>query len=498
MKKLLLFTLCIFYSLSLQANDFTDIKLQGDQQYEDGFVRQAWLSWQLALEKCPTEKQLPLLLRLARNAAEAEKGDSTLALFSQVLKQKKLATIAPESTYEFYLHKALLETHTTKYADAIQTCNIIIKAGKKRSLEVLQSALQTAVFALQKNNQLKEAEALIEKNLETFKNKSTTLLTLAQIKIVLLQYKDALKILEPLKKENLPQAHFLTMWAHFKNAELEKSLKIFNENIKALKVSPHPLLSDTMIKMAESIAKSDDFYLILDKAFELEKVDTTKAYILLKKAEIYIQSDRADKAIPVLLTFIQKYRLSNKIDEVYLQLAHLYSKKEKNDKVQAVVYYSKTIDNKAVHPKLLYQALMARAATLQFLGNSVEAATDFTAAAETARRANYPQEKVSAALYSAGLVQFINATVQKDISLFISSATFFKRVIVEDTIHREKAYIMQAQALRKAGQQQQAAKNTLSNQGLRVEVTEAPDSQSAGTQEFEQVTLGRRVGLLGA
>ena len=450
MKKVIIATLLCLSVLSLKAAQ-GELEKSGNLLYEDGFFLISWEKYNKAYAevKDSTDKQR-LIEKLAKTAIKASKEKETLSHITTYLANTK--NLSLESKAALLLDKALLQIKVSLFKEASASCNIVLKDLKKLPKEIQGKALDTAVFSLIKSSKLEAASKLIEQNLQLFQNPVKTELQNARIKILMNQFVSAITILGKFNESKEALPHFLAMWAYLKSGDTAKSYEIYGKFLKAIPSPPDPAFTSVMIKLAESTYKDKlkESIEVLDKALSLEKNLNMQAYIYLKKSELLVLSGSNTEAIKSLESFLKSFPKSNKILQVSLQLADLYFSSENQDLVRAASLLNSIIDSNPQDKKMMYEALILRAGVKQAAGTLMDAAGDFTTAAEVAKAQKFAADLITHPLYKAGMAKYIEAEKTDVKEAFNDAANSFYSAASVKSTYRLKAALLQIQSLRRA------------------------------------------------
>ena len=99
--------------------------------------------------------------------------------------------------------------------------------------------------------------------------------------------------------------------------------------------------------------------LVLDTAYKLAKDKQDKAYITLKKAELFVNQDKVG-AIEVLLYYLKTYPESKETPNINLQLARIYGSFDKSEEFKKAVDYASKVIAAVKDKRLQYEAHMIR------------------------------------------------------------------------------------------------------------------------------------------
>ena len=452
MKFLFKISAMIIISSHVLADSDAD-KFKGDQALQDGFHTKAWDFYMSSYRNAEFGKKTTLLNRLSLAAEKSGKAATTIKEMEDFLKLKRSKSLEGSKLATLYLNKCNLELTLKRYRNAAKSCKIILSKAEKLPESTLQTALNFAVFSLTKAGALDAASKLIEKHLNSFADVAKAELQNARLKILLGQYINAISILDKYKSSKNAMPAFLRFWAFYKANEGDRASIIFNNHIVNFTESPDPVFTNVMIKYSESIYQDEiiEATNVLDKAFLLESNPDVKAHIILKRAELLIKTERIDDAIKTLLSFQKAYPKSNKILEVYSQLAELYTQKSDNEDLNQAENYLALILQSDTKSSALYFDSLIKSGNIHLKKQEFsKAAENYSKAAEVAVSSKQPAEKVSYSVYMTGFSQYLKAASEDDKTIFLSAAESFKKVIDYNTGFTEEAFIVRAASLRKA------------------------------------------------
>ena len=450
MKHLILSVFLLLSAPLLLAETSTELQITGDQLYEDGFTAMAWSKYYSAFSSTKDiGLQTQLLSRMSKTSVLAQKQNETLNLLNDFISKQKLDLLTKNS---LKLETALIYQNIGKYKESYTHCDEILKDVVKLPKELQEKTLETVVFSYIKDSKLEDASKLIEKYRDSFKNPEIIDLQNARLKILMAQFVSALTILGKYAESKEPLPQFLGLWAYMKSGDTKKAHEIFLKHLSSLQISPDPAFTSILIKLAESTIKEqiEQATAVLDKAFAIESNPDMKAYILLKKAELLIQVDKNESAVLTLEQYSTSFPKSNKILDVHLQLADLYYSSDKQDLTKAATLLNAIVDVNPQDKKMMYSALLLRAEVKQAVGTLVDAAGDFTAAAQLAQKEKLTADEIAYPLYRAGLVKFLEADKIDLKEAFNDASNSFYSAGSIKSSYRIKAALMQVQSLRRA------------------------------------------------
>ena len=452
MKLLLIF---LFSLMLLAKADSSHLKFQADQAYTDGFYALASTYYLQSFASAEQKEQLLLIPRLCKTAEKTTHYKETLTLINTFLKQRSTRELDVVSLSNVYLHKALLELIAKEWLAADSSCQVILKNIKKLPEEMLQKTLDTAVFALVNAKKLQAASDLIGTHHKSFKDNASIQFQNARLKILLGQYITAIAILEKYKESSLATPHFLALWAYQKAGSTDKAIDVYKNKLSTFKSADDPVFGDVLIKLAEKAYSKHAATCLemIDKAYAIETNNEKKANIILKKAELLINS-KDPLAVDVLKSYLSLYKNSPQTAAVNKQLAELIQEK-KEGLLESEAYSTQAINNST--GELLYKSLLIRASIRFKLNKLSEAADDMNTASETALKLKMDNAKVTVPLFRAGSIEYTRGLASEKKDHFIKAANYFEKSISLNSTFAKKAWLMQAQALRKAGQSLKAS-----------------------------------------
>jgi predicted Zn-dependent protease len=449
--------LSLFLSTQLFAADSQTEKKQGDLAYKDGFHKKAWSFYFDSFKQAEEAEKNLLLIRLGNTAILADKYDETISLIDQFIKATKLDETASNS---LILLKAGLQSNSTHFAEAYTNIEPLLQRINSLPLPQAQQTLSIALYSLMAQQKYQEASELIEKNLTLFANPENAQLENARTKILLEQYINAVAILDKFTDTTNEQVSFLKLWAYLKVGETSKAIALFDQKVKSMKTAPDPAFTTVMIKLSETQKGMDTGKAveILDHAMVLEQNPEVKSYLLLKKGEFFTITEKHVEALETFYLFLKLYPQSPLLGKTMIEIARLHRLDGTPESLKtADTLLSQLIDSKTTDLDLLYKSFIERAETRFKQGLFTLAADDFNYAAETANKAKTAKSTQNYALYMAGLSLNLDGRSTDKRKSFLQGADFFQRVILNDSSFNDNAYLMQADCLRKAGDNRRAA-----------------------------------------